>query len=183
MLRVMLLLMAAILTLSSAEEGKATDYHRSLLGDAPLLFDQTGNRLPAKYLKYLAKQKYLILYFGASTCGPCRKFMPELVAWYHANGGGKNVEVVLVGGDFTTEDIKAYMKNESMPWIAFEKENKIAKADSHFEKIDAKYGCKYQPTLVLLDENDDVVARTNDGDKYLGPQTVFKKYVELTKKK
>ena len=36
--------------LAAAEPGKATGYHRSLLGEAPLLFDQTGNRPQPRYL-------------------------------------------------------------------------------------------------------------------------------------
>ena len=183
MLRAMMLLVVAIFALSAAEPEKATGYHRSLLGDAPLLFDQTGNRPPPRYLSYLSRQKYTILYFGGSKCEPCKKLTPELIAWYNANGGGKGFEIILVGNDFNTDDIKAYMKSSGMPWLAFEKCEKFGKDDPHYEAIKAKYGSKYVPTLVLLDEHDVVVARSNDGDKYLGTDVVLKKYLELTKGK
>ncbi|MBA3698114.1 MAG: thioredoxin fold domain-containing protein [Planctomycetes bacterium] len=183
MLRSWLLLVVAIFTLSAAEQDKEANYHRTLLGDAPLLFDQTGNRPPAKYLAYLSHQKYLLLYFGGSNCAPCKKLTPELIAWYNANGGGKNFEIILVGQDFFTDDIKAYMKDTSMPWLAFEKGKKFEKADPHFEQIKEKYGSKYVPTLVLLDENDEVVARSDVGDKYVGHKPVLKKYLDLTKGK
>ena len=180
MLRAMLLLMVAFVTLNAAESDKA-GYHRSLLGDAPLLFDQTGNQPQPRYLSYLSRQKYVFLYFGGSQCLPCKKMTPELIAWYNANGGGKDFEVILIGNDFFTEDIKAYMKDTGMPWLAFEKGAKFGKSDAHFKEIDAKYGSKYVPTLVLLDENDEVVARSNDGDRYLGTDVVLTKYLALTK--
>jgi thiol-disulfide isomerase/thioredoxin len=181
MLRVMMMLMVVVVALSAAEQGKATGFHRSLLGDDPLLFEQTGNRPAPRYLSYLSRQKYLFLYFGGSQCEPCKKLTPELITWYNAHGGGKDFEFILMGQDFFTDDIKAYMKTAGMPWLAFEKGKKFDKADPHFEQIKEKYGSKYVPTFVLLDENDEVVARSNDGDKYLGPEVVLKKYLELTK--
>jgi thiol-disulfide isomerase/thioredoxin len=183
MLRAMMLLVVAIFALSAAEQEKVTGYHRSLLGDAPLLFDQTGNRPQPKYLSYLSRKKFVLLYFGGSKCEPCKKLTPQLIAWYNANGGGKDFEIILVGNDFNTDDIKAYMKTSGMPWLAFEKCEKFAKDDPHYEAIKGKYGSKYVPTLVLLDENDEVVARSNDGDQYLGTDVVLKKYLELTKGK
>lgn len=181
MLRSMLLLVVTIYTLSAPELDKVADYHRSLLGDAAPLFDQAGNVLPSKYTSYIARQKYLILYFASNTCVHCQKFNPELIAWYNANGGGKNFEVILVGKDIDADDPKAWMKEKGMPWLGLEKKEKGDKGASLYDKIKEKYGCMYAPTLVLLDENDEVVARTNEGEKYLGPKVVFKKYLELTK--
>lgn len=181
MLRALLVLVAAIAALGAAEQAKDVGYHHSLLGDDPLLFDQTGNRPQPRHLSYLSRQKYVFLYFGGSQCEPCKKMTPDLIAWYNAHGGGKDFEIILMGQDFFTDDIKAYMKSSGMPWLAFEKGKKFDKPDPHFEQIKAKYGSKYVPTFVLLDENDAVVARSNDGDKYLGPDVVLKKYLELTK--
>jgi thiol-disulfide isomerase/thioredoxin len=181
MLRALLLLMVAGFALNAAEQDKAAGYHRSLLGDAPLLFDQSGNRPPPRYLSYLSRQKYVLLYFGGSKCEPCKKLTPQLITWYNANGGGKNFEIILVGNDFNTDDIKTYMKTSGMPWLAFEKCEKFGKDDPHYVAIKEKYGSKYVPTLVLLDENDEVVARSNNGDQYLGTDVVLKKYLDLTK--
>ncbi len=181
MLRELLLLMVVGFTLHAAEQRKETGYHQSLLGEAPLLFDQTGKQPQPRYLSYLSRQKYVFLYFGGSQCEPCKKLTPDLIAWYNANGGGKDFEIILVGQDFFTDDIKAYMKTSGMPWLAFEKGIKFQKPDAHFEAIKAKYGSKYVPTFVLLDEHDEVVARSNNGDQYLGTDVVLKKYLELTK--
>ena len=187
MLRALLILVTACflldVTIAAAEQRQVTGFHQSLLGDAPPLFDQTGNTPPPRYLSYLSRQKYLFLYFGGSQCVPCKKFTPELIAWYNAHGGGKDFEILLVGQDSNTDDIKAYMKTAGMPWLAFEKGQKFGKDDPRFERIEEKIDSKYIPTLVLLDENDKVVARSNDGDKYLGTDVVLKKYLELTKGK
>ena len=181
MLRALMVLVAVVFTLDAAEQGQEAPYHRALLGDAPLLFDQTGTRLPPKYRSYLARQKYLILYFASNTCVHCQKFNPELMTWYNANGGGRDFEIILIGKDISTDDPKAWMKEKGMPWLGLEKEEKADKGTSLYDRIQAKYGCKYEPTLVLLGGNDEVVARTNDGETYVGPKVVFQKYLELTK--
>jgi thiol-disulfide isomerase/thioredoxin len=169
--------------IDAAEQSKETGFHHSLLSNAPALFDQTGNTPPPRYLSYLSRQKYLFLYFGGSQCVPCKKFTPELIAWYQAHGGGKDFEVLLVGQDSNSDDIKTYMKTAGMPWLAFDKGKKWEKPDPRFDRVMEKIDSKYIPTLVLLDENDQVVARSNDGEKYLGTEVVLKKYLELTKGK
>ena len=67
------------------------------------------------------------------------------------------------------------MKAKDMPWLA------LAGDDASHANITTKYGNALMPTLVLLDENDEVVARSNEGEKNLGTRAVFKKYLELTK--
>lgn len=169
--------------IDAAEPRELMGFHQALLANALPLFDQTGNARPPRYLSYLSRQKYLFLYFGGSQCEPCKKLTPQLIAWYNSHGGGKDLEIILVGGDFCSDDIKAYMKTVGMPWLAFDKCKKFEKPDPRFERIKDQYGSKYVPTLVLLDESDSVVARSNDGDKYLGPAVVLKKYLELSKAK
>ena len=67
------------------------------------------------------------------------------------------------------------MKDKDLPWLA------LAQDDASRASITTKYGSALLPTLVLLDENDEVVARSNEGEKNLGTRVVFKKYLELTK--
>lgn len=172
MLRTILLVILACCTGALVAADKAPKYHFSLLGDAPAMFDQSGNRVVPKHI---VSQKYLLLYFSASWCGPCKRFNPDFIAWYKANGGGKNVEVILVGSDDDTAGIKAYMKDQGMPWLAFEK------AGKRFDEIKAKYGGRGIPVVALLDENDNIVAHSYDGEKYLGPRVALAKYEELTK--
>jgi nucleoredoxin len=187
MLRALLVSVAAWImcgcALVAADQPTYGGFHQFLLKEAPPLFDQSGNTPPPRYLSYLSRQKYVFLYFGGSQCVPCKKFTPELIAWYNANGGGKDFEVILVGQDSNSDDIKAYMKTAGMPWLAFDKGKKFEKLDPRFDRVKEKIDSKYLPTLVLLDENDNVIARSNEGDKYLGTDVVLKKYLELAKKK
>jgi|GEM_PF-3424042 len=159
--------------LEGAEKAEAK-FHYSLFSDSPPIFNASGkNIIP----KHIIQQKYLFLYFSASWCGPCKNFNPEFIAWYKKNGGGKDFEVVLVGSDDSTASIKQYMKDEGFPWLAFEMNGK------RFDEIKQKYGGKGIPCVVLLDENDAVVAHSYVDGKYVGPRAPLEKYLELTKKK
>ena len=168
-----LMLMIPLVSLTSAEKG--TDkYHFNLLSDAPVIFDQSGkNVIP----KHIIGQKYLFLYFSASWCGPCHKFNPKLIEWYNSNGGGKDFEIILVGRDEDTASIKAYMKEEKFPFLAFEKKG------DRFEKILKKYSGSGIPCLVLLNENDEVVAHSYKNGKYFGPQVAMEYYEKIAIKK
>ncbi len=160
------------LGLIAADKKEADKFHFALLGDAPPMFNANGEKVTPKYL---LSQKYVILYFSASWCGPCHKFNPSFFEWYKANGGGKNVEVILVGSDTGTDGVKAYMKEQKMPWLAFEQNGK------QFDAIKAKYGAKGIPHVVLLNEKDEVLASSYVDGKYVGPMAPLKKYEELIK--
>ena len=147
-------------------------FHFNLLSDAPKVFDSTGkNLLP----KHIIKQKYLILYFSASWCKPCHEFNPEFVKWYNENKGGKEIEVILVGMDSDTAAIKKYMKDQSMPWLAFEKKGK------QFDKIVATYSGKGIPCVVLLNEKDEIIAHSYEKGEYNGPRVALNAYEKLSK--
>jgi hypothetical protein len=165
--RIVLVLISALVTsgfyvsgLGAAEQDTTPTYHATILGSASAFYDRTGSRLPFKYANADAKSQ---------------KFTTELITWYRANGGGDNVEVILIGKELPADDPKIWMKAKDMPWLA------LAQDDASHANITTKYGNALMPTLVLLDENDEVVARSNEGDKNLGTRVVFKKYLELTK--
>lgn len=183
MLRVLLVLVSALIASSSclsslvaAEPDQPTNHHATLLDSAPVFIDNTGNRLPSKYASFISQQKYLLLYFASNENAKSQKFTAELIKWYLANGGGTDVEIILVGKkEIAANDPKTWMQAKGMPWLA------LAQDDVNHANITAKYGSPILPTLVLLDENDEVVARSNEGEKNLGTRVVFKKYLELTK--
>lgn len=182
MLRAVLVLVSALVVsstclggLRAAEPDQPADHHATLLGGMPTFIDRTGSRLPFKYASYISQQKYLLLYFASNTNNQSQKFTAELITWYLANGGGNNVEVILIGKGIPADDPATWMKAKDMPWLA------LAPDDAAHASITAQYGSTLTPTLVLLDENDEVVARSNDGEKNLGTRVVFKKYLELTK--
>lgn len=181
-LRVLMFLVSVIIawgscsrSFAAAEQDPPSTYHATILGAAPVLHDRTGSRLPFKYTTYISQQKYLLLYFASNANAQSQKFTTELATWYLANGGGDQVEVILIGKDLPADEPTTWMKAKEMPWPA------LAQDDASRATITTKYGSTLLPTLVLLDENDEVVARSNDGEKNLGTRVVFKKYLELTK--
>jgi Thioredoxin-like len=181
-LRVVLILVTSLVAciccfsdLAAAEPNTAPPYHPTILGASPTFVDRTGSRLPSKYASYLSQQKYLLLYFASNADAKSQKFTSELTTWYLANGGGNQVEVILIGKELPADEPTTWMKTKDMPWLA------LAQDDANHANITTKYGNTLLPTLVLLDENDEVVARSNEGEKNLGTRAVFKKYAEITK--
>ncbi len=172
MSRIIALLLVGIALV--AADQPTDKFHYKLLHDAPALFDAAGKPVVPRHI---LSQKYVILYFSASWCGPCHAFNPDFIAWYKEHGGGKDVEVILVGHDQDTAAIKKYMKDEDFPWLAFEKKGKA------FTAIDETYCGPGIPCVVVLDENDEVVAHSFAGEKYLGPRAPLERYLQLAGKK
>ena len=148
-------------------------FHASLFTDAPKLIDKNG-----KYVKpdYIQSQKHVVLYFSASWCGPCHRFNPIFIKWYNDNGGKKNFEVILVGRDADAISNRLYMKDSDFPWVAFEMDGK------KFNEIVKKYCGKGIPCVAVLDENDNVVAHSYEGENYVGPMPPLEKLLEISKK-
>ena len=59
--------------------------------------------------------KYVLLYFSAHWCGPCRQFTPVLNQWYQmVNETNKNVEIIYISSD---QDLDEYLEYaDTMPW-------------------------------------------------------------------
>lgn len=65
----------------------------------------------------LQKCKYLLVYFSAFWCPPCRGFTPKLGLFYDdVNASGQQLEVVYVSADRTNAQFNEYL--EEMPWVA-----------------------------------------------------------------
>jgi len=63
----------------------------------------------------LAGKEFVLIYFSAHWCPPCRGFTPELVKWYN-NGGNAKCEIVFCSWDQDESSFKEYY--DSMPWAA-----------------------------------------------------------------
>eukprot|EP01059_Diplonema_ambulator_P009352 TRINITY_DN19201_c0_g5_i1.p1 TRINITY_DN19201_c0_g5~~TRINITY_DN19201_c0_g5_i1.p1 ORF type:complete len:333 (+),score=84.79 TRINITY_DN19201_c0_g5_i1:60-1001(+) len=99
----------------------------------------------------LAGKEYVMLYFSASWCGPCRGFTPKLVEFYNSYAEKLKFEVVLLGGDKSEEDMMKYF--EQMPWVAVPYKERDLKAS-----LSAKYDVRSIPTIITLDKGGNVVA-------------------------
>lgn len=118
----------------------------------------------------LVPKKYLVIYYSASWCGPCRQFTPNLVRWYQRNKTRSDqFDVVFVTGDKTEEDMLRYMVNDKMAWPALNFE-----ATKNYNIL-FSFGGNFIPRLVVVDENGKVVAHSEppDGEK-VGVEKVLK---------
>jgi nucleoredoxin len=116
----------------------------------------------------IASKKLIAIYFSAHWCPPCRKFTPELVAYYNRVAPQHpEFEIVFYSADRSATAMQDYMRETNMPWPAIDYEKLPTK-----EAI-RKYTGKGIPCLVLVDQTGKVVSDSYAGDQYLGPQKVL----------
>ncbi|MDR2980871.1 MAG: redoxin family protein [Puniceicoccales bacterium] len=166
------LLLATTIGLQAADEV----YHKELLKgteDSLVKADKSKASVEA-----LQSKKYTFIYFSAHWCPPCRAFTPKLVNFYNENSKNGDFELLFVSSDKDQEKMYEYMTETKMPWIGLKKDSPKGR---EFSK---KYGVSGIPTLVLLNEKDEVIASSYDSEgKYKGAGVAMKKYEELHKKK
>lgn len=116
----------------------------------------------------LGSKKLFALYFSAHWCGPCRKFTPDLVAYYNRIvPQHPEFEVVFVSCDKSASAMETYMRESNMPWPAVD-----------FQKISSasairKYAGSGIPCLVVIDSAGQVLSDTYEGSTYVGPKKVL----------
>ncbi len=138
---------------------------KSLVGADGKAFEQAN----------LLKPKYVLIYFSAHWCPPCRAFTPKLVKYYNENGGGKEFEILFVSSDKDSTKMGEYMKEMSMPWPA------LRFGSSKTAEIKKKYGGNGIPCLTVLDDKDEAVLRSYVNGEYVGPQHVLNEFSKLIK--
>jgi len=128
---------------------------------------QNGN-LVSSYDEELAPKQIYGLYFSAYWCGPCRKFTPQLVAYYNQIAHDHpEFEIIFVSADKSAEGMATYMRESSMPWPAIEY-GKVANVPAL-----QKYAGRGIPDLVIVDASGKVLADSFVGGKYVGPGKVL----------
>ena len=128
---------------------------------------QNGN-LVSCYDEELAPKQIYGLYFSAHWCGPCRKFTPQLVAYYNQiTHDHPEFEIIFVSADKSAEDMATYMRESGMPWPAIEY-GKLANVPTL-----VKYLGSGIPDLVIVDASGKVLADSFVGGKYVGPASVL----------
>lgn len=117
------------------------------------------------------------LYFGASWCGPCHAFTPELVRIRAAlKAAGADTEVVYISLDESEQDMRRYMRAQAMPWPAIE-----------FRKLRSlsalrALGGLGPPNLVLIDKRGEVLANGWQGHRYVGLKPVLEDWLARLEK-
>ena len=128
---------------------------------------QNGN-LVSCYDEELAPKQIYGLYFSAHWCGPCRKFTPQLVAYYNQIARDHpEFEIIFVSADKSADDMAIYMRESGMLWPAIEY-NKLANVPAL-----QKYAGKGIPDLVIVDASGKVLADSYLRGTYIGPAKVL----------
>jgi len=152
-------LMALIICASNvctAEEKKEETNIGDLLDRViPHLMNSKGEKIEIKALK---EKKYIVFFWSASWCGPCRKFTPKLVEYYKNNGGGDQFEVIFIGVDKTEEKMQAYMKKNVMKWPTIDFPERRGTGIKNF----AKGGI---PRIMVVDKTGKILSK---GSAYAG---------------
>lgn len=152
-------------TTPPAWAGGSSPMQRRLAGklvrlDGPKLADYDAGQLTGV--------KYYALYFSASWCGPCRQFTPSLIREYQRlKGKHPQFELVFVSNDHSAGDMRDYMKEDSMPWLALKFDQIQREAEI------MRYCGPGIPCLVLVDASGRVLSDSFEGDNYVGPQKVL----------
>jgi nucleoredoxin len=128
---------------------------------------QNGN-LVSCYDEELAQKQIYGLYFSAHWCGPCRKFTPQLVAYYNQIAHDHpEFEIIFVSSDKSADGMATYMRESGMSWPAIEY-SKLANVQAL-----QKYAGKGIPDLVIVDSSGKVLADSYVNGKYAGPARVL----------
>jgi nucleoredoxin len=136
-----------------------------LKGDLVYFKNGTVNRFDDESFE---KKKFVMLYFSAHWCGPCRKFTPQLVDYYNRVAPQHpELEIVFVSNDRSQFAFETYMKEAQMPWPAIDFQKVASKTAI------TKFAGQGIPDLVLLDASGRVVSDSYAGKEYLGPQKVL----------
>jgi nucleoredoxin len=114
------------------------------------------------------KKKLIALYHSAQWCPPCRKFTPQLVAFYNKVAAAHpEFEVVFVSNDKSASAMEGYMRDDQMPWPALSYDKMLGTPTL------IKYFGDSIPCLVVVDENGKVVFDTYAGQNYRGAEAVL----------
>ena len=117
----------------------------------------------------LAEKPYVLFYYSAHWCPPCRKFTPKLVEFYNKNGGGEAFEIVFVSADRSEEDMYKYMNGVKMPWLAVNYDD--------IEKSGVEsYASAYIPYLAMFDKEGNQIVGVGEevsGEYYVPPPSIL----------
>lgn len=102
--------------------------------------------------------RFLLFYFSAHWCGPCKKFTPQLSLFYEScNSSSKQVEIVYISKDKSEDQFSKYFR--TMPWLAVPFDNKDLR-----KNLSRQYSVSSIPTLILLNSTGEVKSRTCRND-------------------
>ena len=107
------------------------------------LIKSNGQRSFTKTI--LNTTEYIMVYFSASWCPPCRRFTPILKSFYNKSERKKHkIEVVMIGLDKTEHEFRKYFKD--MSWMAVP----YTRTENKQKDIMKIFGFKTIPNIAII---------------------------------
>ena len=165
-------LVASLMALAGAAESSGKDLRHQI--EQNLVVPNEARSVPYQWER---PPSLIALYFGASWCGPCHAFTPELIRIRDAlREGGADTEVVYVSSDESELEMRRYMRSEGMPWPAID-----------YRKLQSlpairSLGGMAPPNLVLISSDGKMIANGWHGRRYGGVQPVLQTWLTEAKK-
>ena len=108
--------------------------------------------------RQLKAKKYLFIYFASPRNEGSLRFTPKLVGFYNdvRQNGDDDIGVIFVSTDKTQHEMNDFMLAAAMPWPGV-RANSPAAVD-----LRGRYESPNIPCLVLLDENDNILASSHN---------------------
>ena len=95
--------------------------------------------------------KYVVFYYTASWCPPCRVFTPELVKFYNKHKTDQ-FEIILVTSDRDAKSMESYAAKNNMPWPHL-KFDQVGAFKSKFN-----HGVRGIPAVIICDLEGKIVS-------------------------
>eukprot|EP00088_Acartia_fossae_P041226 TRINITY_DN43138_c0_g1_i1.p1 TRINITY_DN43138_c0_g1~~TRINITY_DN43138_c0_g1_i1.p1 ORF type:complete len:159 (-),score=41.11 TRINITY_DN43138_c0_g1_i1:331-759(-) len=102
----------------------------------------------------LASKEFVLFYFSAHWCPPCRQFTPMLKDFYE-EVEDSGVEIVFVSSDRSSDDMFSYLKESHGDWLATEHGSALS------QTLKQKFGVSGIPMLVVCKKDGTLI--TKDG--------------------
>ena len=114
-----------------------------------------GNKI--LFSDIVEKNKYTLLDFWASWCGPCRKAMPQIKEIYEKYGK-KGLAVVSLSLDTDGEAWKKAIAELGMTWT------QLCNPDGGSNEVGQAYGIEFIPTILIISQDGKIAARGLEGE-------------------
>jgi thiol-disulfide isomerase/thioredoxin len=121
----------------------------------------------------LASNDYMLIYFSAQWCPPCRAFTPKLIEFVNTRRTNDNFNLVFVSNDRNEAAMFTYMSDFKMPWVA------VPYSRVKASGLQEMYGGRGIPNLVLVDREGKAISTSYRDGTYVGPSAVLNDLAKL----